>query len=73
VATVLSTISGTPCACATFATASMSVMLPSGLPIDSTNTAFVRSSISLPKESGSRWSAKRVSIPNCGRVCANRL
>jgi hypothetical protein len=31
---VLSTISGTPWACATFATASMSVMLPRGLPIE---------------------------------------
>ena len=31
-ATVLSTISGTPCACATSASASISQMLPAGLP-----------------------------------------
>ena len=32
VATVLSTISGTPCPCATAASASRSTMLPAGLP-----------------------------------------
>ena len=46
VATVLSTIRGTPCLCATLAMASMSQMLPAGLPTLSQNTALVLSSIS---------------------------
>ena len=41
VANVLSTISGTPCSCATAATASMSSTLPPGLPIVSAKNAFV--------------------------------
>ena len=41
VATVLSTTSGTPCAWATPASASMSQMLPAGLPTLSQNTARV--------------------------------
>ena len=40
-ANVLSTMSGTPCACATSASAAMSATLPDGLPIVSTNSAFV--------------------------------
>ena len=36
---MLSTISGTPCRCATFASASMSQMLPAGLPMLSQKTA----------------------------------
>ena len=46
VATVLSTMSGTPAAWATAATASRSTTLPAGLPIVSQNTAQVSSSIS---------------------------
>ena len=45
VATVLSTISGTPCSCATSANASMSQMLPAGLPTLSQKTALAFSSI----------------------------
>lgn len=71
--TVLSTISGTPWRCAISAMAAMSVTLPAGLPSDSTNTALVFSSNSFSKLLGSRWSAKRVVMPNCGSVCANRL
>src|SRR3546814_1825900 len=40
-ATVLSTISGTPCRCAASAIAWMSMILPAGLPMDSQNTALV--------------------------------
>ena len=71
--TVLSTISGTPAACATAASAAMSVTLPSGLPTDSQKMALVRSSISAAKVSGFVASAKRVVMPICGSVCANRL
>ena len=42
-------------------------------PIDSQNTALVRSSISLANEAGSLASAKRTSMPCCGKVWANRL
>ena len=52
VATVLSTISGTPCRCATSANASMSQMFPAGLPMLSQNTARVFSSISRSMASG---------------------
>ena len=52
VATVLSTISGTPCACATAASASMSQMLPAGLPTLSQKTARVLSSISFSIAAG---------------------
>ena len=71
--TVLSTISGTPCACAIFAKASTSATLPDGLPTVSMKIALVRSSMSLSNEAGSSPSAKRVSMPNCGSVWANRL
>jgi hypothetical protein len=50
VATVLSTISGTPWRWAISATAAMSVTLPSGLPMDSMKMALVRSSISGAKD-----------------------
>ena len=52
VATVLSTISGTPCRCATSARAAMSQMFPAGLPTLSQNTARVRSSINGSMASG---------------------
>ena len=52
VATVLSTISGTPCLWATRASASMSQMFPAGLPTVSQKTARVWSSISFSISSG---------------------
>ena len=51
----------------------MSVMLPWGLPSDSTKIALVFASISGSNDSGRRWSAKRVWMPYCGSVCANRF
>ncbi|MNC92063.1 hypothetical protein D3C83_84260 [compost metagenome] len=54
VGTVLSTMSGAPCACAIFARRSKSVTLPSGLPIDSQKIALVFASTSFSKASGSR-------------------
>ena len=50
--TVLSTISGIPCACATSATALISVTSSLGLPIVSANTTLVLSVISSSKHSG---------------------
>ncbi|MNP54208.1 hypothetical protein D3C76_1487450 [compost metagenome] len=73
VATVLSTISGTPWRCAASARACRSTMLPAGLPMDSQNTALVRSSISASSAGMSSWAAKRVWMPKRGRVCASRL
>ena len=73
VGTVLSTMSGTPWACAISATAAMSITLPAGLPTDSQNTALVRSSISFAMPSTSPGAAKRVSMPICGMVWASRL
>ncbi|MNV67039.1 hypothetical protein D3C71_1598220 [compost metagenome] len=70
---MLSTISGTPWSCATLASAAMSVTLPSGLPMDSQNTALVRASISAAKLAGLLASANRTSMPCCGKVWANRL
>ena len=69
--TVLSTISGRRCASS--ASAAMSVMLPSGLPTDSAKIALVRSLICFSNEPISRGSAKRVVMPYCGSVWANRL
>ncbi|MNZ30858.1 hypothetical protein D3C78_481440 [compost metagenome] len=73
VATVLSTISGTPWRCAASASACRSTMLPAGLPIDSQNTALVLASISASSAATSSWAAKRTSMPWRGRVWANRL
>ena len=72
-ATVLSTMVATPWACATSATAARSTMLPAGFPMLSTNTAFVRSSISLARSSGPSPSAKRTSIPSCGSMWAKSV
>ena len=71
--TVLSTISGMPCRCATSASAAKSVTLPAGLPTDSQNIARVPASMSLSNVAGSRWSANLTWMPYCGSVCANRL
>ena len=73
VATVLSTMSGTPTSCAASAHARRSTTLRLGLPSDSTNTARVFSSARRAIDDGSLPSAKRTSMPNCGSVCANRL
>ncbi|MCY1539212.1 hypothetical protein D9M68_747890 [compost metagenome] len=71
--TVLSTISGRPWRCASSARAAMSVILPSGLPTDSAKMALVRSSICASNDARSDGLAKRVAMPYCGSVCANRL
>ena len=63
VATVLSTISGTPCACATRARASRSQMLPAGFPTLSQKTARVWSSISAAMASGRSDAANRTVTP----------
>ena len=73
VATVLSTISGTPCAWATAASASMSQMLPAGLPTLSQKTARVLSSISPAIASGASDSAKRTVMPWLGSTWANSV
>ncbi|SSQ14186.1 Uncharacterised protein [Acinetobacter baumannii] len=52
VATVLSTTTGTPYSWAIFEISSRSMIFPSGLPIDSTKTSLVLSSIKLRKLSG---------------------
>ena len=70
VATVLSTINGTPAACATSATASRSTTLPAGLPMVSQKTAQVRSSISASMESASSSAANRASMPRVGSTWA---
>ena len=59
VATVLSTIRRNAGACANGASASMSQMLPAGLPTLSQNTALVFSSMSRSMASGASDSAKR--------------
>ncbi len=73
VATVLSTISGTSCACAMSASASMSTMLPAGLPIDSQKTAAVLSSMCFAMASALSSSAKRTSMPCRGNMCRNSV
>jgi hypothetical protein len=64
----LSTINGTPAAWATSAIASMSQMLPAGLPTLSQKTARVFSSISRAMSSARSLRASRPSIPSRGRT-----
>ena len=73
VATVLSTISGTPCRCATVASASMSQTLPAGLPTLSQNTALVFPSINRSTASALSLAAKRTPTPMLGSTCANSV
>ena len=70
VATVLSTMRGTPSAWATAATASRSTMLPAGLPMVSQKTARVFSSMSGAIDSARSSTAKRVSMPRVGSTWA---
>ena len=63
VETVVSTITGTPWLWAISAMASMSAMLPAGLPMDSRKTAAVLSSMSFSSAAGLSSSAKRTSMP----------
>jgi hypothetical protein len=51
-ASVLSTMSGRPCLCATAATPSRSITVPQGFTIDSQTTARVLSVIAASKSSG---------------------
>ena len=67
VATVLSTISGMPWLWATLASASMSQMLPAGLPTLSQKNARVLSSISFSIAAGWSLSAKRTVTPELGQ------
>jgi hypothetical protein len=73
VATVLSTISGTPCLWAASAIASMSQTLPAGFPTLSQNTARVSSSINLSMLAGRSSSENRTVTPCRGRMCANSV
>ena len=74
VAIVLSTISGTPCSCATSATARMSRMLIFGLPMVSAKNSFVFGRTARRHSSGSSWSStKVVSMPSFASVYLNRL
>ena len=73
VATVLSTISGTPCRCAAAAIASMSQMLPAGLPTLSQNTARVSPSISRSMSAAASLAAKRASMPWRGSTWASSV
>ena len=69
--TVLSITSGTPCACATSATAAMSSTTRLGLPSDSAYTARVFGRIAAAKAAGSVASTKVVSMPNFFRFTAS--
>ena len=70
VATVLSTMNGTPWRWAASATASMSTTLPAGLPMLSQKTAWVWSSIRASMASALSSAAKRASTPSPGRTAA---
>ena len=72
VATVLSTRSGTPCLCATAASAAMSQMLPAGLPTLSQKIARVFVD-QLFDGAGRSDSANRTAMPWLGRMCANKV
>src|SRR3979409_869776 len=67
VANVLSTTSGTPAACATSATARRSDTSSPGLPMVSTYTALVVSSIAAANDDRSFPSTKRVVLPSRAR------
>ncbi len=69
VGTVLSTISGTPWRWAASAIASMSQMLPAGLPTLSQKTALVSASISRSMSAAWSEAAKRPWIPWRGSTC----
>jgi hypothetical protein len=71
--TVLSTIKGTPCACATSATASMSSSCRLGLPRLSANTARVFGFIAAAKASGEAVSTNVVVMPSFLRFTASML
>ncbi len=73
VGSVLSTISGTPASCATFAIASTSSTSTFGLPSDSANTAFVFGRIAAATACGSEASTSDTAIPNRGSVWTNAL
>ena len=69
--TVLSITNGTPCACATSATAAISSTAKLGLPRLSANTARVLGRIAAAKASGRVASTKLVSMPNFFRLVAS--
>ncbi len=71
--TVLSTTSGTPCACATSATAAMSSTCRLGLPRLSAKTARVVGRIAAAKASTEAPSTKLVSMPSLARFTASML
>ena len=73
VASVLSTISGTPALRATSAIASMSVMLPAGLAIDSMKIALVRGVTARSKLPISSGSAHATFQPKLLNACVNWL
>ena len=71
--TVLSTIKGTPWACATSATAAISSTVRLGLPMLSAKTARVLGCIAAAKAKGSLASTKVVSIPKRFRLTASMV
>ena len=74
VANVLSTIRGTPCACASSANFSISNTAMAGFAMVSPNTAFVFGRKALcSSSSGALASTKVHSMPNFFRVTANRF
>jgi hypothetical protein len=74
VAIVLSTMSGTPAACAWSATLRMSRMLMRGLPIVSAKKSLVFGRTARAHASGSSWSSTNVvSMPSFASVYLNRL
>ena len=72
-ATVLSTISGTPCAFATAARPARSATLPAGLPMLSQKIARVSASISAAMSSGLSLFANFTLMPCAGSMCANSV
>ena len=73
VATVESAMTGTPWRCAMAAMASMSGMLPAGLPMVSMKTAAVLSSMSVSSAAALSSVAKRTSMPRPGSMWAKSV
>lgn len=71
-ATVLSTIRGSPSSCAFADQASRSMTLRAGLPIDSQKTSFEFASTTASRPAGSSGLTKRASMPNWANVLAKR-
>jgi hypothetical protein len=73
VGTVESAMTGTPRPWAMVVMASISGMLPAGLPMVSMKTAAVRSSMRRSRAAALSSSAKCTSMPRPGSMCAKRV